>query len=284
MEIIEDIAAMKAYVRTIKASGETIAFVPTMGYLHQGHLDLMRMGRELADHLVISIFVNPTQFAPGEDLDNYPRDLERDKELAESVGVEAIFFPSSQMMYPEGAATFVNVEGITTVLCGRSRPTHFRGVTTVVAKLFNIVEPDLAIFGEKDYQQLAVIRRMARDLDMNVRILSHPIVREADGLAMSSRNKYLSDEQRRNALDLSRSLAVARDLYAQGERSVAVIKAAIVSILAKTAGAEIDYVEILDAINLNSVNTLDQAGVVALAVKFGATRLIDNTVLGEIDV
>ena len=190
-----------------------------MGHLHKGHLDLMRMGKPMADHLVISIFVNPTQFGPSEDLDKYPRDLPRDTELAASVGVECIFHPSAEAMYPKGSCTYVEVENISEGLCGASRPGHFRGVATVVTKLFNISEPDIAIFGEKDYQQLAVLRKMAEDLNMNVRVLAHPTVREDDGLAMSSRNKYLSAEQRQYALVLSQALLKARRLVEQGERS-----------------------------------------------------------------
>ena len=218
MEIIREVKAMKAYVKKIKQKGETICLVPTMGYLHQGHLDLMRMGGPMADHLIISIFVNPTQFGPNEDLDKYPRDMERDTQLAESVGVECIFFPDAEQMYPHGYATYVNVEGITQGLCGASRPTHFRGVTTVVAKLFNIVEPDISVFGEKDYQQLTVIKRMVDDLDVDVQIIPCETVREPDGIAMSSRNAYLSKEERRQGLSLYQALLEARKLFNNGEK------------------------------------------------------------------
>ncbi len=279
MEIISEIKAMKAYVRAIKEKGETICLVPTMGYLHEGHLDLMRMGRPLADHLVISIFVNPTQFGPNEDLDKYPRDMERDARLSESVGVECIFFPEASGMYPDGYATYVNVERISEGLCGASRPTHFRGVTTVVAKLFNIVEPDLAIFGEKDYQQLAVIMRMVDDLNMNVKVLGHPTVREKDGIAMSSRNSYLSAEERINALVLRKSLLHARGRVKKGEHGAAQIRKEVKDLISQTPGCAIDYVEIVDAVTLEPVDRIDGRAVMALAVKVGKTRLIDNITL-----
>jgi pantoate--beta-alanine ligase len=279
MEIIREIPAMKAWVRDIKRKGETICLVPTMGYLHEGHLDLMRMGRPLADHLVISIFVNPTQFGAGEDLDKYPRDLPRDTEMAGSVGVECIFFPSPAAMYPQGYCTYVDVEDITEGLCGASRPGHFRGVATVVAKLFNIVEPDISIFGEKDYQQLAVLRKMAEDLNMNVQVLAHPTVREEDGLAMSSRNKYLSAEQRKNALVLSRALAMARRRVEQGERSAEAIKAEAAQMIAQVPECTLDYVEIVDPVLLRPLERIEQRAVMALAVRVGVTRLIDNTAL-----
>ncbi|HQG30746.1 MAG TPA: pantoate--beta-alanine ligase [Deltaproteobacteria bacterium] len=279
MEIIKDVKAMKAYVKAIKTKGETICLVPTMGYLHEGHLDLMRMGRPLADHLIISIFVNPTQFGAGEDLDKYPRDLPRDTRLAESVGVDCIFNPEAADMYPQGYATYVNVEGITEGLCGASRPGHFRGVTTVVAKLFNIIEPDISVFGEKDYQQLAVIRRMVEDLDMNVKILAHGTVREEDGLAMSSRNKYLNPEERKNALVLNRSLKFAQDRVQSGERNAAAIKSEVEKMISSTPGCTIDYVEIVDPDLLHPLDTLETRAVMALAVRVGKTRLIDNITL-----
>ena len=279
MKIIEEVAAMKAYVKAIKDKGETICLVPTMGYLHKGHLDLMRMGRPMADHLIISIFVNPTQFGPNEDLDTYPRDMERDTRLASSVGVECIFFPGAAQMYPGGYATYVNVERITRGLCGAARPTHFRGVATVVLKLFNIIEPDLAIFGEKDYQQLAVIKRMVDDLNMNVKIVAHPTVREEDGIAMSSRNRYLNPEERKNALVLRRSLLLARDLVKAGEKNMARIRDEVVGMIANTPGSVIDYVEIVAADTLEPLDKTNCKAVMALAVKFGTTRLIDNITL-----
>jgi pantoate--beta-alanine ligase len=279
MVIINDIAAMKAYVRAVKEKGEAICLVPTMGYLHEGHLELMRMGKPMAEHLVISIFVNPTQFGVGEDLDKYPRDLPRDSQMAESAGVECIFNPEALAMYPEGYATYVNVEGITETLCGASRPGHFRGVTTVVAKLFNIIEPDISIFGEKDYQQLAVIRRMVLDLNMKVKVLSHPTVREEDGLAMSSRNKYLSPDERKNALILSRSLKHAQDRLSQGERNASVITAEVHGMISGTPGCVVDYIEIVGTDSLKPVDMITDRAVMAMAVRVGKTRLIDNRTL-----
>ncbi len=279
MQIIETIAAMKASVREIKAQGGTIALVPTMGYLHEGHLALMRAGRDLADHLFISIFVNPTQFGPAEDLNKYPRDLERDTQLAASVGVESIFFPSPDEMYPSGYATYINVEGLTTGLCGTSRPTHFRGVATVVAKLFNIVEPDVAVFGQKDYQQLVVIERMVADLNMPVKIVAHPTVREEDGIAMSSRNKYLNPEERREALVLSRALKDVRKALAAGQREASVLKGLARALIDDAPLCSVDYVELVDAGTLAPVVRVEGRCVLALAVKIGATRLIDNILL-----
>ena len=279
MEVFTTVKEMKAYVRAIKQRRETICLVPTMGYLHKGHTDLMRLGRGLANHLVISIFVNPTQFGPREDLAKYPRDFERDSRLAEEVGVECIFYPEAPEMYPPGYATYVNVEEITETLCGLSRPTHFRGVTTVVAKLFNIVEPDVSVFGEKDYQQLTVIRKMVKDLDMNVRVVSHPTVREDDGLAMSSRNRYLSPSQRKSALVLIGSLRRARELVMGGERDAAKIQAMAVEMISSTPECAVDYVEIVDPDTLCPVDRIDDRAVMALAVKVGSTRLIDNAEL-----
>ncbi|MCD6280252.1 MAG: pantoate--beta-alanine ligase [Deltaproteobacteria bacterium] len=279
MKVIEDIAGMRSYVSGIKARGDTIGLVPTMGYLHEGHLSLMRKARELTDHVVISIFVNPTQFGPNEDLDRYPRDFERDLDLASSVGVECIFHPRSQDIYPKGYATYIHVEGLSSVLCGVSRPTHFRGVATVVAKLFNIVEPDIAVFGEKDYQQLVIIRRMVADLNMKVKIVGYPIVREKDGLAMSSRNRYLSQQERKKATVLSRALKRAEDMFNNGERDASAIREALVEMIMGEDGCNIDYVEIVDADYLSRLRTIDRKAVIALAVNIGKARLIDNTIL-----
>jgi len=279
VDVITDVHDMKAYVREIHAMGETLCLVPTMGYLHEGHLDLMRRGRTLADHVIISIFVNPTQFGPHEDLDTYPRDFARDEKLAESVGVECIFFPGVQEMYPQGYATYVNVEQITEGLCGAGRPGHFRGVATVCAKLFNICDPDCAVFGEKDYQQLAVIRRMVDDLNMRVQIIAHPTVREADGLAMSSRNKYLSPEQRRNATVLNRVLIQAQELVKAGEHDTAAIRQKTIELIRSTPEVVIDYVEIVHPETLACLDMIEDQAVMALAVKVGPTRLIDNMTL-----
>jgi pantoate--beta-alanine ligase len=276
MELITTISSIKSYIKGIKQRGETICLVPTMGYLHKGHLDLMRMGKTLADHLIISIFVNPTQFGVGEDLAKYPRDLENDRKLSEGVGVECIFFPDTLEMYPQGYATYVNVEGITGKLCGIARPTHFRGVTTVVAKLFNIIEPDVAVFGQKDYQQLTVIKRMVDDLNMNVKIITHPTIREEDGLAMSSRNKYLNSEQRKNSLVLSKSLLKARELVKQGEKDTSKIRQMALDMILSTPEAVVDYVEIVHPDTLECIDHIETQAIMALAVKIGNTRLIDN--------
>lgn len=279
MIVINEVKVMKAHIRMIKAKKQTIALVPTMGYLHEGHVLLMHKARNLADHLIISIFVNPTQFGPAEDLDKYPRDLERDKKLAAQARVECIFHPDAAQMYPHGYATYVNVEGITGTLCGQSRPTHFRGVATVCAKLFNIIEPDVAIFGEKDFQQLCVIRRMVEDLNLNVQIIAHPTVRESDGLAMSSRNAYLGPEERRNAVVLYQALMQAKSQYAEGQHDAAAIRDNAVQMIQNTPGAVLDYCEIVEPDTLQSIATVTPGAVMALAVRFGATRLIDNMVI-----
>ncbi len=279
MIIINEVKVMKAHVRMIKSKKQTIALVPTMGYLHEGHVSLMHKARNLADHLIISIFVNPIQFGVGEDLDKYPRDLEHDKKLAAQARVECIFHPTPEQMYPAGYATSVDVEGITSGLCGASRPTHFRGVATVCAKLFNIIEPDVAVFGEKDFQQLAVIRRMVEDLNLNVQIVPHHTVREEDGLAMSSRNAYLSPEERTHATVLYRSLQHARELYKAGQKDARTVREAAVALIRSAPGAVIDYVEIVDPVTLQPLGTIVPGAVMALAVKFGRTRLIDNMVI-----
>ena len=279
MIVINEVKVMKAHVRMLRAKKQTIALVPTMGYLHEGHVSLMHKARNLADHLIVSVFVNPTQFGVGEDLEKYPRDLERDKKLAAQARVECIFHPTPEQMYPAGYATYVDVQGITAGLCGASRPTHFRGVATVCAKLFNIIEPDVAVFGEKDFQQLAVIKRMVEDLNMNVQIIPHPTVREEDGLAMSSRNTYLGPEDRPNATVLYKSLLNARELYQAGQRDARAIRAATVAMVESTPGAVIDYIEIVDPKTLQPLGTIEPGAVMALAVKFGRTRLIDNMVI-----
>jgi len=276
MQILKTIAEMKDYVSGIKASGGKIGFVPTMGYLHKGHLDLMVKAREYTPQVVVSIFVNPTQFAPNEDLDKYPRDFERDEELCRETGVECIFYPTPAVMYPDGYSTYITVEGLSSGLCGVSRPTHFRGVATVVAKLFNIVEPDFSVFGEKDYQQLAVIKRMVRDLNMKVEIIGYPTVREKDGLAMSSRNAYLSPEERDVAPVLNRSLKHALSLFRNGETSAKKVKKEVSEMIEDAPGCIIDYVEIVDGISLAPVERVTDDAVMALAVKLGKTRLIDN--------
>lgn len=278
MILIETVAQMQQYAR--KHPGE-IALVPTMGYLHEGHASLMREARKRAPLVVVSIFVNPTQFGVNEDLDSYPRDLKRDKQLAEIEGVDVIFAPTAADMYPAGYQSYLNVEEITKELCGASRPGHFRGVTTVVAKLFNIVAPKVAIFGKKDFQQLAVIRRMVQDFNMDLEIVGMPIVREADGLALSSRNARLDKEQRVSALCLSGSLRAARDAFRCGERSVSELKKRALKPIEAESVAELDYLEFRDPDSLVPLQKADERTLLALAVRVGAVRLIDNCILGE---
>ncbi len=260
-------------------AGHTIALVPTMGFLHDGHLELVRVGRRHCDKLIISIFVNPSQFGPGEDFERYPRDTQGDLEKARKVGTDFVFFPSVEEMYPGGYQTKIQVEKLTRHLCGISRPGHFDGVTTVVAKLFNITRPHLAIFGQKDFQQLTVIRRMVMDLNMDIQVLGVPTVREPDGLAMSSRNNYLSPEERRSALSLKRSLDLAGEMFGKGERDARVIKKTVESLILDHPHTEIVYVTLCDPVTLEEVETLADETLVALAVRVGTTRLIDNCVL-----
>lgn len=276
MEIINDVRQMQQRCLDLRAQGKRIAFVPTMGYLHEGHLSLLQEGRKRGDVLVLSIFVNPTQFGKNEDLDSYPRDLARDSEIARRAGTDLIFAPTAAGMYPQGYATYVDVEGLTDILCGASRPGHFRGVTTVVTKLFQIVLPHTALFGCKDFQQLAVIRRMAADLNIPVEIIGMPIVREKDGLAMSSRNVYLSADQRSQALALVESLRLASSMARAGEKDAARIIAAVRERIGQEPEAAIDYVQICHADTLRDVTEVDANSVMLLAVKVGKTRLIDN--------
>lgn len=278
MEIIRTVNEMKAFSSRSRRAGKSIAFVPTMGYFHEGHLSLMREARKRGDLLIISLFVNPTQFGPNEDLKNYPRDFERDRKMAEEVGVDILFAPEAIDMYPPSHQTIVRVEKVTQNLCGRSRPTHFQGVTTVVLMLFEIVMPHVAIFGEKDYQQLATIQQMVRDLHMSVEVLGMPTVRETDGLAMSSRNTYLQPEERKAARSLYRSLQKAKELLQKGERKADRILLEMNAILQSESLARIDYVQICDAHTLQDVDRIEGDVVVALAVYLGKTRLIDNLV------
>lgn len=281
MKIINSIMHMQALAIAPEREGRRIALVPTMGYLHEGHASLLREGRKRADVLVLSIFVNPIQFGTNEDLDSYPRDMERDCQTAEACGVDIVFIPTAAEMYPQGFQTGVTVRDIALPLCGASRPGHFDGVATVVTKLFNIIRPDVALFGCKDYQQLAVIRRMTADLNMPVEIVGMPIVREADGLAMSSRNAYLSPLERQSALCLNRAIKLARELFAAGERSVAALTSEARAVIEQESSATIDYVEFRDGATLHELAVADGNTLLALAVKIGQTRLIDNTVLGE---
>jgi len=276
MEIINDIERMQKLCMDLHREGRRIAFVPTMGYLHEGHLSLLKEGRERGDTLVLSIFVNPAQFGANEDLDTYPRDLARDATLARDCGVDLLFHPPAAAMYPKGFATYVDVEGLTDTLCGRSRPGHFRGVTTVVSKLFNIVRPHLALFGRKDFQQLAVIRQMTRDLNLPMEIVGMPIVREPDGLAMSSRNVNLSADQRRQALALSRAIDEARRLAGEGVRATADLLPPLRAMIEKQPDARIDYLEICHRQTLDQQQQVDADSVLLLAVFVGTTRLIDN--------
>ena len=275
-EIIRDPAVMRARAEDLRRDGRVIAVVPTMGALHEGHLELLRTARKRADVVVLTIFVNPTQFGPNEDLAKYPRDEAGDLEKARTCGLDLAFCPDVSAMYPTGAQTFVEVRELQQPLCGASRPGHFAGVATIVAKLFLITKPHVAVFGEKDYQQLAIIRRMVRDLDFGIEIVAQPIIREADGLAMSSRNSYLTPQARQTALGLSRGLAAAEALVRSGERDGAKLVAAA---QAQLTGTRIDYVELRDATELSAVTTLDAPAVLAIAAFVGPTRLIDNRVL-----
>ena len=276
MEIIRSVAEMTAWSRRMRQAGRTICMVPTMGFFHAGHLELMRQGRREADRLVVSLFVNPTQFGPKEDYSRYPRDLERDAGLAEEEKADILFVPGNNDMYPDGFQTSVRGGRLTETLCGAQRPGHFDGVATVVAKLFNIIRPQSAIFGEKDFQQLAVIRRLVQDLNFDVSVLGHAIVRENDGLAMSSRNSYLNEEERQSALCLSKSLQLARQQVAAGDVDVAMVLAAIESHIRSYAGVVSEYIKIVDQNSLLDKQTVDETGVLVMAVRVGKTRLIDN--------
>jgi pantoate--beta-alanine ligase len=273
---------MTTHANELRRQGLTLGLVPTMGFLHEGHLSLIRNARKQSDRVVVSIFVNPTQFGPHEDFKEYPRDFERDCRLAEEAGADVIFAPAATDMYPDGFQTLVRVEHLTAPLCGVSRPHHFQGVTTVVAKLFNICKPHLAVFGQKDAQQAIVIRRMVKDLNMDLRIVIAPIVREPDGLAMSSRNTYLTREQREQAVKLYHSLQKAEERIRRGETEVETLKMAMRALIESIPGARIDYVEIVDAQTLVPVARIHPGDeiLVALAVYVGKTRLIDNLWIG----
>ncbi|MFC1692812.1 pantoate--beta-alanine ligase [Candidatus Latescibacterota bacterium] len=279
MEVIKNIEDMRRISAEKRAEGKIIGFVPTMGALHEGHLSLVRRALDRSDFVVVSIFVNPTQFGPHEDFNKYPRNHEDDMHKLESLGAHLIFAPGSNTIYPEDYSTYVIVEGITEGLCGRSRPVHFRGVATVVAKLFNIVMPHIAVFGQKDAQQLAVIRRMVRDLNMDIEIDAGPIIREPDGLAMSSRNNFLNPEEHRQATVLYRALCSAEELVKSGvTRSVDIIKKIHEEINVSSL-ARIEYIEIVHVENMNPVENISNRALLALAVRFGSTRLIDNVIL-----
>lgn len=279
MEILHTISEVRELVSSARREGRSIGLVPTMGFFHEGHLSLMRQAREDNGLVMVSVFVNPTQFGPNEDFRTYPRDMERDARLAESVGADIIFNPSPEEMYPEGYSTYVEVEGLSKGLCGTSRPGHFRGVATVCLKLMNITGPDRAYFGMKDYQQLRVIQRMAADLNLPVQIVPMPIFREPDGLAMSSRNTYLNPVEREAALILKKALEYAQKLVDEGVTSADELRVRVVEFVSAEPLAQIDYVEVVDPDTLACMKTLDHDSVLALAVKIGNTRLIDNTLL-----
>lgn len=283
MKLVHTVAELRDEVTAAKAQGLTIGLVPTMGALHEGHASLIAAANKENDFVVVSVFVNPTQFGPNEDLDAYPRTLEADCKLAERMGANVVFAPSPKEMYPSADDTWVEVTGdITKVLCGRTRPIHFRGVTTVVTKLFNLAQPDRAYFGQKDAQQVEVLKRMVKDLFFPLQLRVMPIIREADGLAKSSRNTYLSQEEHTAALVLSRSLKAAKAMYEAGERDAAKITAAVTADIEKEPMSNIDYVEIYALPGLESVsNPMVGSNLLAVAVKFGTTRLIDNVVLEE---
>jgi len=281
MQIITNISAMQSLADQLRSEKKRIAVVPTMGYLHEGHLSLVRLAKQHADVVIMTIFVNPLQFAPGEDFERYPRDLERDRRLAEEAGAEVIFAPSAEEMYPEGFKTFVEVDQLSRILEGEFRPTHFRGVTTVVSKLFNCTKPHVAVFGQKDAQQAAIIKQMVRDLNFDIEILVGPIVREPDGLAMSSRNVYLSEIERVEARVLSEALHFARVRILNGERNVIALQSAMQSMIIQKPSAKIDYIAFVYPETFAPVEKLQSGDrvLIALAVRIGTTRLIDNDIV-----
>lgn len=279
MIIVNTIEEVRRYVKQWRMEGKTIGFVPTMGYLHEGHRSLIERADKDNDIVVVSIFVNPTQFGPNEDLESYPRDMQRDSEVCKEAGADLIFNPEPSVMYEDNASTSVKVEGLSDELCGRSRPVHFGGVCLVVSKLFNIVLPDRAYFGQKDAQQLAIIKKMVRDLNFPVEIIGCPIVREKDGLAKSSRNTYLSETERKAALVLNRALLKGREAIEGGERDALSVKKIITEVIKQEPLAKIDYVEIVDFDTIRKTDNIDKNVLVAIAVFIGKTRLIDNFIV-----
>ena len=281
MEIIYPLTDMTQWSREATVSGRTIALVPTMGYFHEGHLSLMRLAGRLADYVIVSLFVNSLQFGANEDFSRYPRNLDRDAGMAEKEGVDILFVPSEGEIYSPDFNARVTIGGITETLCGRQRPGHFEGVSTVVAKLFNITRPHFAVFGQKDFQQLCVVSKMVRDLNWDIEIVAHPIVREDDGLAMSSRNAYLSTEERRKALCLHKSLQHAEARFAGGITDAGQIISEIRDIISENSGVSVDYISIVDKDDLSDKQEIDSNSVLALAVRVGETRLIDNCFMGN---
>ena len=279
MQIATTINEVRTQVKAWKKEGCSVGFVPTMGYLHEGHGSLISRAREENDKVVVSIFVNPMQFGPGEDLESYPRDLDKDSAYCESLGAALIFHPEPEEMYTDGFCSYVDMSVLTEELCGLSRPVHFRGVCTVVNKLFNIVQPDRAYFGQKDAQQLAIIKRMVQDLNMDLEIIGCPIVREEDGLAKSSRNTYLSAEERQAALVLSRAVKLGQELVAGGETDAKKIVSEMSALIEKEPLARIDYVKAVDGLTMQQIDTVKKPMLVALAVYIGKTRLIDNFIV-----
>jgi pantoate--beta-alanine ligase len=276
MKIVTTIAEAKEQVREWKSQGLTVGLVPSMGYLHEGHASLMKEAVKQMDKVAVSVFVNPTQFGPGEDYDSYPRDLDHDIAICEEQGVDLIFHPSVEEMYGKNYNTYVTMETLGDELCGKSRPIHFRGVCTVVTKLFNIITPDKAFFGQKDAQQLAIIKRMVKDLNMNLEVVGCPIIREDDGLAKSSRNTYLSPEERKAALILSQTIFMGQEMVKNGERDVKTLLDAMKANIETEPLAKIDYVEVVDGETMQKVTKIEESVLVAMAVYIGSTRLIDN--------
>lgn len=279
MNVAYTVKEVREQVKAWKKEGLSVGLVPTMGYLHEGHASLMKKAVEENDRVVASVFVNPTQFGPTEDLESYPRDFDKDCALCESIGVNLVFHPEPEEMYAPDFCTWVDMDVLSKTLCGKSRPIHFRGVCTVVSKLFNIVTPDRAYFGQKDAQQLAIIRRMVRDLNMDIEIVGCPIVREEDGLAKSSRNTYLNEEERAAALILSKAVFLGQKMAADGETDTAVIKKAMIEKIESEPLAKIDYVEIVDGLSMQSVDKIEGSILAAMAVYIGKTRLIDNFII-----
>ena len=280
MRLVKTIKEMQSLSEELRKE-KRIGLVPTMGYLHEGHLSLVKMARRLIDVVVVSIFVNPAQFGPKEDFSKYPRDLQRDMKLLEKEHTDIVFFPEDKDMYPEGYSTYIQVKGLEDYLCGKTRAGHFVGVATVVAKLLNIVKPHLAVFGQKDYQQMRVIQRMVKDLNMDIEIIPHPTLREKDGLAMSSRNTYLSSTERERALLIYRAIKKVEEIFKEGQRGAPVLKEKVKRVLSSKNGIDIEYISICNTDTLEEVDQIKDKALLAIACRIGRTRLIDNTILME---